>query len=780
VTNDRAATLGTAQSPEEPNPRGFADERKREHIVSEQQTTSAVTGVDAAIAMGALGYHVRPCRLVLEPDGVTKTPHGLGAQWQSAGWTTAADIRRRWDEVGATGYMIPCGPSGVTVVDLDMHPERGVDGVASWAAADGPNSAFVVRTWSGGWHLYYASGGATNGRGLGVGVDVRGTGGGVFGPGSVVVDAAGREVGSYTVVRGDPDRSLLTVEPLVLAGMRKAAGSAAVDPFFAPAMTASAALDRANREVAEVATMPNVPGTGMRQRINDAALFVGGLLHTGWFTRDEAVARLMAACDQVYGRADSNDLKWVETALMDGANKPVNVVPDLPPPGETNVDDTNKGHPNHASMNLNNPHVKLETSGAPRRLPMIGDAVWEHYAWTRSIRAQARARRVCPDAVLGAMLATYAARVPPSVRIETGVKMALGTNLVVSLVGPSGSDKSTAFRMATQIATESAVPVVSNPNSGEAFAASFTHADPAFEGSPAKAPRVLKPDPRALFYIAEGGLIAGVGSRNGSTWLPHLRALAMDEALSTTNATAEINRQVPDGSYSAGLVVGFQTTTAMTVLDDTSTGTAQRFLWFTALSSEDYGLAPVGSPWVPMATVKATRLGERVDAHNNLEHVLTVVGSITARLVAEQDHDRMTRDLAATDDHDAHRHVLVAKIAALAVLADDRVLIEESDWQWAQALYAASAATRDELLGLALDRAADEVMAAAARAGAADFARKNYPASVTRVSGALIARFQQHGPQTRGALNKGLTSRDRPYLDDALAYALAQGWSLLK
>lgn len=769
--------------PAEPTPRASSIER-HDHLSEQQrqQTTSVPTGVDAAIAMGALGYHVRPCRLVLEADGHTKTPHGLGGQWQSAGWTDAAGIRARWAEVNATAYMIACEPSGVTVVDLDVN--KGVDAVASWAEVGGPDAAFTVRTWSGGWHLYYASGGAGNRTGIAPGVDVRGHGGGVFGPGSAVVDAGGTVLGVYEAYAGSPERGALTVEPLLLAALKRApSGGGVDDPFFAPTMTASAAMARAEDELAGLATMPNQPGSGMRQRINDAALFVGGLLHLGWFTRDQAVARLMAACDQVYGRADATDLRWIETALADGANKPVAVVPDLAPPNNATPPPATmpdlKASP-HGSF-VSPTHVPLPTTGAgPRRLPMIGDRVWDAYGWTRSIRAQARARRVCPDAVLGAMLATYAAKVPPSVRVETGVKMALGTNLVVSLVGPSGSDKSTAFRLAQQISPGGAVPVINNPNSGESFAASFTHADPAFEGSQAKAPRVLKPDPRALFYVPEGAMIAGVGQRNGSTWLPHLRALAMDEALSTTNATQEINRQVPDGSYSAGLVVGFQTTTAMTVLEDTATGTAQRFLWFTALSSEDYGLAAAMPAWVEMATPLVTRLAERVDAHNEIEHVLTVVHSITTRLVAEQDHDRMHRDLAATDDHDAHRHVLVAKVAALATLADDRVLVEESDWAWAEALYACSAGVRDELLGLAEERAADDLIAAAARAGQGDRVRKGYDASVVRVAGILVARVQRDGPQTRGALNRALAGRDRHYLGDALAYAHTQGWTLLK
>lgn len=416
---------------------------------------------------------------------------------------------------------------------------------------------------------------------------------------------------------------------------------------------------------------------------------------------------------------------------------------------------------------------------APRRLPMIPDPVWDAYGWTRSIRAQARAADVCPDAVLGAMLATYASRVPPSVRIVTGTKMPLGCNLVVSLVGPSGSDKSTAFGLAQRMMPGSAVPVINNPGSGEAFAATFTCPDPDYDGPAKSRPKVLKPDPRALFYVAEGALVGSIGSRLGSTWLPHLRSLAVDESLSTSNATAEINRQVPAMRYRAGVVVGFQVTTATTILHDTHTGTAQRFLWFTSLSNEDSPAADE-VPDVPMAVPVLTRLGAGIDEQNEQIHYLTVVQSITTRIKAEQRHARLTRDITATDDHDAHRHTLLAKLAALAVLADGRVMIEESDWLWAEALYAASAATRDVLLEVAEETARAEGLAAGARMARTDGARKGYVADVGRVAEVAWRALERAGwAAKRSVLTRAVAGRDRHLLDDALSW-LTEGGHLTR
>jgi len=426
-------------------------------------------------------------------------------------------------------------------------------------------------------------------------------------------------------------------------------------------------------------------------------------------------------------------------------------------------------------------HTEHEDNAPPRRLPMIPDPVWDAYGWTRSIRAQARAADVCPDAVLGAMLASYASRVPPSVRIVTGTKMPLGANLVVSLVGPSGSDKSTAFALAQRMMNAeqgSAVPVVANPGSGEAFAATFTRPDPDWQGPARQCPKVLKEDPRALFYVGEGALLGSVAGRLGSTWLPHLRALAVDESLSTSNATAEINRQVPAQRYRAAVVVGFQVTTATAVLHDTHTGTAQRFLWFTSLSTERHN--PHGAsetPYVPMAVPNITRLGQGADDLGEPVHHLTVTRSITERIATEQYRERLTSDITAADDHGAHRHMLLAKLAALAVLADGRVFIDESDWLWAEALYAASAATRDELLDIAADSQRAEQVEHGRKMATGDRARKSYDGDEVRVAQVILNRMAKlGGSMKRRDIYRAVRAGDRGLIPGALDQLVSSGY----
>tara|TARA_R110000824_G_scaffold192006_3_gene373958 strand:- start:310 stop:2472 length:2163 start_codon:yes stop_codon:yes gene_type:complete len=108
-----------------------------------------------------------------------KTPSGKGWQKEAAadakGWSNGQDYN-----IG-----VACG-GGLLVVDIDM--KKGVDGEAAWAALGIKESAFQVATPSGGRHLYYevdedVSNSASK---IAEGVDIRGIGGYVVGPGSEV------------------------------------------------------------------------------------------------------------------------------------------------------------------------------------------------------------------------------------------------------------------------------------------------------------------------------------------------------------------------------------------------------------------------------------------------------------------------------------------------------------------------------------------------------------------------------------------------------------------
>jgi hypothetical protein len=300
--------------------------------------------LDAALWMASYGYQIWPCRIQLNAKG-KKDPKKLPEHWTEGGLTDPEAIKAQWMAVRATGYMISCGPSRVTVIDTDIKP--GVDGNQNYLNAGGANEAgFIVQTWSGGWHRYHQSSGFGCKHGNPPGVDVKGIGGGVFGPGSIVLNQQGNFAGQYGVNFGTPHRSGLTPEPqnlpFITGAPRAFPSKSDADAFFAerdqyPPLTRSRASQAVANKVAELENMKNKSGTGMRYRIMGAALLLGGVMHADLgYDENDARDVLIKACDKAYalvGGHDTEDEEWIASGLADGQlKKPIPVYPDPLPP----------------------------------------------------------------------------------------------------------------------------------------------------------------------------------------------------------------------------------------------------------------------------------------------------------------------------------------------------------------------------------------------------------------------------------------------------------------
>ncbi|MEU4718117.1 bifunctional DNA primase/polymerase [Nonomuraea dietziae] len=154
-----------------------------------------------ALAAAARGWHVFP----LTPG--QKRPLRGFADWERQATTSAARIRQTWRRA-PYNIGIACGPSRLTVIDLDVPqdgddpppPEWALPGVhdgadvlallCEQAAKPLPLETFTVRTGRGGMHLYFSTPpGADLGNSagkLGWKIDTRARGGYVVGPGSRV------------------------------------------------------------------------------------------------------------------------------------------------------------------------------------------------------------------------------------------------------------------------------------------------------------------------------------------------------------------------------------------------------------------------------------------------------------------------------------------------------------------------------------------------------------------------------------------------------------------
>ncbi|MDQ2796020.1 MAG: bifunctional DNA primase/polymerase, partial [Actinomycetota bacterium] len=153
----------------------------------------------------ALELHDRGWAVYNLPAG-SKQPHAGSNGFKDA-TRSRSQVEEIWTRHPGDNIGIATGPaSGIVVLDVDVDPEEGLDGriaLRALEAVHGPlPETFTVRTRRGGLHLYFqlepGPGFAVRNSTSDDGLDVRGTGGYVVGPGSVV---GGRP---YTVVRDIP------------------------------------------------------------------------------------------------------------------------------------------------------------------------------------------------------------------------------------------------------------------------------------------------------------------------------------------------------------------------------------------------------------------------------------------------------------------------------------------------------------------------------------------------------------------------------------------------
>jgi hypothetical protein len=257
--------------------------------------------LDAALSAAARGWHVFPLR----PND--KRP--AVSDWQTRATTDVERIRRCWS-AGPYGVGIACGPSGLVVVDLDVPKEpddlppdqwremgvlRGDDVLVMLAAHYAeplPYETFVVRTASGGTHLYFtALAGAelrnTAGR-IGWKIDTRAAGGYVVGAGSIV---GGKP---YRLIHGEPPAPLPGwLLRLLAPPARPATGTARI---ALPRNTRRYVAAALNNEVQRVLDAPH----GQRNHtLYGAALSLGRFVASGELPRDLVENALQDAADTV-------------------------------------------------------------------------------------------------------------------------------------------------------------------------------------------------------------------------------------------------------------------------------------------------------------------------------------------------------------------------------------------------------------------------------------------------------------------------------------------------
>lgn len=420
-------------------------------------------------------------------------------------------------------------------------------------------------------------------------------------------------------------------------------------------------------------------------------------------------------------------------------------------------------------------------AGETPRIILPGD-FWDARPVLAHIRRAAHARSRSADAVLGGLLARLASLLPHTIAVDTGVGGDLvSLNFYTAIVGPPGSGKSSSASIPARLLP--APPLLDYRDglpigSGEGIAAAYM-GDVVVEtgrfdrnGDPVTTTEYGQARHNALFYIDEGeSLIRLMRERNGSTLGETIRRGWTGDTLGQANAKKETRRIIPAGSYCLGLVVAFQPDSALPLLDEAPLGTPQRFLWVSAIdpSIPDDFVAPPS----PLALNLAIFQYGSNRGFGDKPRMSFPTG-ILRKLHAE-DRARQ-RGQATIEQIDAHKPLMLVKVACLLAILDDRLDVTEEDWELAHVVWGTSCVIRDGLIERGRRLAAAE-RERQTRLYAEREVRAHEAKVASDVARWIARRVHDAGQSvTRGSLNKRLPSRDRGYLDEALHYAAQREW----
>ena len=332
-------------------------------------------------------------------------------------------------------------------------------------------------------------------------------------------------------------------------------------------------------------------------------------------------------------------------------------------------------------------------------LATLPDALWQARPALAHIRQAAHARNRSADAALHAVLARVAAMAPPELRVDTGVGSPACLPYYAALIGPSGAGKSGAVGVARDLVVmPDAMADDGQPRylddaplgSGEGIAEAYMGTVQREEGNPQTGRSRIVSERRrvrshVMIYADEGEALGRMLERAGATIGETLRRAWVGETIGQRNGSSERTRIVARGSYSLGLVIGYQMETAAPLLADAAAGTPQRFAYASAVD----GSIPDDPPRWP-GPLKVTYPGDTDD--DGMTRI--PVDPVILREIRAADLARV-RGQEVPALLDAHEPLTLVKTSALLAILDGRYSITVEDWALARVIWDTSCAVRD-------------------------------------------------------------------------------------
>lgn len=443
------------------------------------------------------------------------------------------------------------------------------------------------------------------------------------------------------------------------------------------------------------------------------------------------------------------------------------------------------------------PAAEPGETAAPTIPGLIPEEFYAARPELRHIRQAGHSRSRSGDVALLAVLTRLSALVSHRIRADTGVADLASLNLFGGIIGPSGIGKSSGVSVASRLLPappgldiRDGLPI----GSGEGMAEVFMGVVEEYTGqtrkgrggveTPVTAQVRKQVRHHAFFYVDEGASLTRLmKERSGSTLGETLRSAAVGQTLGQTNASKDTSRYIPAGSYSLGLLVGFQPETAIPLFEEVAEGTPQRFVWVQVI---DPGIPDVAPPWPgeleEWKNAATVAPGDEASA----AVLITFDDAIKTELrAADLARSRGQVSAVELNPFDSQAPVMKVKLASLLAVLAGRRHVNPEDWRLAQTVWDASCETRDAVISYAatkrreeqetrtLARIEEEVRVDGARQVADE---KRAERAVERLALRLATLVRDKGPQTRKQVRGRAAGRDKRYLADAFAYAVLREW----
>lgn len=427
------------------------------------------------------------------------------------------------------------------------------------------------------------------------------------------------------------------------------------------------------------------------------------------------------------------------------------------------------------------------------RLAHLPAEFWDSRDLFKQIYAAAKADGTSPDAVLGAVLARASAMASHRLTFHSARPGSM--QMFVNIVAPSGIGKTEAMRTARRLILPAShlcdnygtlLPdrfKEAGLGSGEGIAEAYMGVKEIDTGEfykygPNKGDPKTKPvraqvRHNAMLILDEGeALTKMMKERRGATVGMALRSAWVGEMLGQANAQEITTRHVPEGSYSLGMLIGYQPHAAQEMLADGGGGTPQRFLWLSALDpdmAEAPGVAP--EPFrLPLCDGHGRPLEGVIEFPDAIREALW--GALRAKMRGE----------LIVNEQDSHEPLMRSKLAAHLCALDGRMTVAGDDWYLGGMIWQVSCAVRDRLIEFGRQEEAAKRQREDERhveiTGLTETTRIEVNERVAGYARRIAdaAREQHPEPVGRSDARRSIKNTMRKSWDAGLEYAVARGW----